>query len=309
MLNCPAHRHVRPMSDSAKILVVDDEPLNLEIIAEQLDDPTYQLQLFDSSLEAWAHLQSLDSGTYDLILLDRMMPGMDGIRLLRELKADTRFRNTPVVMQTAACSPEEVREGIAAGALYYLAKPYSTRELLAIVHSALTKLATSADAFPQAEGEAVSGDVFEFSSLAEARLLATRLSLRCPEPALAALGLGELLINAIEHGNLGITYSEKTALRLADTWEEEVERRLALPEYVGRKARVEVRQAEGAWIFTVSDCGNGFDWHGYLTIAPERAYDPNGRGIAMARHLSFASLEYRGCGNIAVATIRTEPTS
>ena len=53
----------------------------------------------------------------------------------------------------------------------------------------------------------------------------------------------------------------------------------------------------------MEDCGDGFDWRRYLEFSPERAFDPNGRGIAMARQTSFASLEYLGRGNVAVATI------
>jgi DNA-binding response OmpR family regulator len=287
------------MRERARILVVDDEPLNLEIIAEYLDDAGYDMTLFESAPQAWEHLQQPERRPYDLILLDRMMPGMDGMQLLRGIKADLRFRQTPVVMQTAATTPDQVREGIAAGAYYYLAKPYSGRELRAIVHAALEEHAA-----PLGSVEAAGSDaVFEFSTLQEARALATRLAMRCPEPELVAMGLGELLTNAIEHGNLGISYAEKKSLRLSNSWEIEVERRLALPEYATRKARVEVKQIADELVFTISDCGQGFDWQNYLAIAPERAYDPNGRGIAVARQLSFNRLEYRGCGNIVVATV------
>lgn len=291
------------MHKLARILVVDDEPLNLEIIAEHLDDPNYSLRLFESATEAWAHLQSPASPLYDLILLDRMMPGMDGIQLLRAIKADARFRQTPVIMQTAASGPEQVSEGIAAGAYYYLAKPYSDRELRAIVAAALSwqRLAkTTRASVAAAEG------VFEFASLAEARQLAAQLGAHCPDPDVATLGLGELFVNAVEHGNLGISYAEKSRLRLEGTWESEIARRLALPEYRERKARVEVKQRADELVFVISDCGNGFDWHRYLRIDAQRAFDPNGRGIAIARELCFADLQYQGCGNVAVATVRMQ---
>lgn len=291
------------MREPARILVVDDEPLNLEIIAEYLGDEGYDMRLFDSAPQAWEHLRQGDVRPYDLILLDRMMPGMDGMQLLRNIKADARFRQTPVVMQTAASSPEQVREGVSAGAYYYLSKPYSGRELRAIVQAALGDQPAPLPAL-EPNGK---GDIFEFASLHEARELAARLALRCPQPELAAMGLSELFINAIEHGNLGISYAEKTALRLSNRWEAEVERRLALPENAGRKARVEVKLGADVLVFTVSDCGAGFDWQNYLAIAPERAYDPNGRGIAVARQLCFSGLEYRGCGNTVVATIPLTP--
>ena len=50
--------------------------------------------------------------------------------------------------------------------------------------------------------------------------------------------------------------------------------------------------------------GKGFDWSKFLSFDPDRAFDPNGRGIAMARTMSFSSLEYQGCGNVVVARIK-----
>jgi CheY-like chemotaxis protein len=293
------------MSALAHILVVDDEPLNLEIITEYLGELAYRLTSFESPLAAWAHLQAIDSPDYDLILLDRMMPGMDGIQLLKAIKAEARFRKIPVVMQTAASSPEEVAQGIAAGAMYYLAKPYSGRELRAIVESALVE---RVHWFVETAPDIAHGSVFEFASLEEARTLAARLASLCPEPQAAALGLAELFINAIEHGNLEISYSEKTSMRLAGNWESEIERRLLLPEYSARKVRVELEISETAMVFIISDCGQGFDWHPYMSIAPERVYDPNGRGIAIAHQLCFDHLEYRGCGNVVAARIATSGT-
>ena len=293
------------MREAPRILVVDDEPVNLEIIAEHLADAGYDMQLFDSAPKAWQHLQEPAGKPYDLILLDRMMPHMDGMQLLRGIKASPRFQYTPVVMQTAASDPEQIREGIAAGAYYYLSKPYSGRELRAIVQAALSE-----QAVPLASVEAAVGDtVFEFASLQEARELAARLAVRCPSPEVVALGLGELFTNAIEHGNLGISYAEKTSLRLANCWEDEVERRLALPENANRRVRVEVKESADEIEFIVSDCGTGFDWKIYLAVAPERAYDPNGRGIAVARQLSFSRLEYHGCGNTVTATVSLKPAS
>jgi anti-sigma regulatory factor (Ser/Thr protein kinase) len=66
---------------------------------------------------------------------------------------------------------------------------------------------------------------------------------------------------------------------------------------------------EEAIDITVTDQGPGFDWQAYLTLDESRAFDSHGRGIAMARMLSFDKLEYRGCGNQVVCTINTVPQS
>ena len=60
---------------------------------------------------------------------------------------------------------------------------------------------------------------------------------------------------------------------------------------------------EGCIEITVTDQGCGFDWQSYISLDEHRAFDSHGRGIAMARMMSFDTLEYRGCGNQVVGTI------
>jgi hypothetical protein len=67
---------------------------------------------------------------------------------------------------------------------------------------------------------------------------------------------------------------------------------------------VRFERGDGEIRFTIKDRGDGFEWQRYFDIDPARAFDTHGRGILMARHFSFHSLEYRGCGNEVVATVR-----
>ncbi len=293
-----------------RFLVVDDEPLNLEIIAEFLDDSRYDLDLV---LNAERALEKLETPgvEYDLIVLDRMMPGMGGIELLRLIKAERRFQRIPVIMQTAAASPEQVREGIEAGAYYYLTKPYEPKALLAIIRAALADIEGQAKQAATAERLQHQSDAlrlvthaeFRFATLAEARSLASLLAALCPEPDTVAIGLSELLVNAVEHGNLGISYAEKSLLNREGGWTDEITRRLIQPEYRERVATASFERGTEKIIFVITDQGAGFNWRNYLEMDPARAFDPNGRGIAMAKQISFSSLEYQGCGNKAVATV------
>lgn len=291
------------------LLAVDDEPLNLEIIREYLDDPRMDLDLSPNAELAWARLEKATI-PYDLVILDRMMPGMTGIEMLRRMKADSRFRNIPVIMQTAAAAPDQVREGIEAGAYYYLTKPYEPAALTAIVRAALADVEERTAALQRTAEQTqtlllLESAVWRFSNLDEANRLAGLLAALCPAPETAAMGLTELMVNAIEHGNLGISYAEKSRLKREDGWEAEVKRRLTLPEYASRVARVSMaRTAEGT-VFTIRDEGAGFDWQRYLDFDPERAFDPNGRGIAMARMMSFSRIEYHDNGNEVTAVVAT----
>jgi CheY-like chemotaxis protein len=291
------------------ILVVDDEVINLEIIREYLEDTGHDLDLVTSAEQAWERLNG-DGRPYGLVILDRMMPGMNGIELLKKMKADARFSAIPVIMQTAATTPDQVREGIEAGAYYYLAKPYELETLLAIVRAALADVEFRESAQQEALAHVKAMELldhaeFRFQTLQQVGPLIQVLASLCPVPSSVASGLSELLVNAVEHGNLGISYADKKRLRLENSWEDEVARRLTLPEYRERSVLVRVARLPDHLEFTVIDAGAGFDWRRYLDFEPERATDPNGRGIAMARLMSFASLQYSGCGNSVVATVRT----
>lgn len=292
------------------ILVVDDEPFNLKIIRASLSDDGYQLDLAEDGIQAWDRLQDANV-QYDLIVLDRMMPGMDGLTLLQKLKQEPRYRNTPVIMQTAAAAPEQVADGLAAGAYYYLTKPYEPDALRVIVKSALETRTQSATLEKIARDCATVRPLltkaeFHFRTLEEANALVAQFSQLCPIPELAAMGLSELLINAVEHGNLELSYADKTRLKWEDGWELELARRLSMPAYQDRQARVFIAVEPDEIVFTIQDQGPGFEWDKYLEFSPDRAFDPNGRGIAMARSLSFSAIEYQGSGNTVVARVKRE---
>jgi len=284
-----------------RILVVDDEPINLDIIAECLDGRGYQIETAEDGMAAWELLAGRPT-EFDLVLLDRMMPRMDGMELLRRIKTDHRLKDMPVIMQTAAGLPEQVREGLNAGAYYYLVKPYDPEAMVAIVASAVEKIEAgrlhdeSTRMFVHALGLLDRAE-YRFSSLYDARTLAGLFAHLCPVPDRVALGFTEILVNAVEHGNLGISYDEKKQLRQSGQWEAEVDRRVELPLYRDRQVVVEVNNFPAAWEFRVVDQGQGFDWAKYMDFDAERAFDPNGRGIAMSRQLSFSRLEYVGRGN------------
>lgn len=292
-----------------RLLVVDDEPINLEIISEYFEGLGYTLDTAAHGEEAWAYLNG--EQRYDLLLLDRMMPVLDGMALLQRIKADERFADMPVIMQTAAGEPEQVRQGLAAGAHYYLVKPYERESLLTIVRGALADSASRRHLQQRLveHGNALKllcSAEFRLRTIDEASTLAAFLALGCPRPEASVLGISELLVNAVEHGNLGITYAEKATLKREDRWSDEVRRRQELPENRAKHVRVVLTRTDAGVSLYIEDEGAGFDWQRYLDFDPQRAFDPNGRGIALARSASFASLRYEGCGNTVIATIAND---
>lgn len=290
-----------------RVLVVDDETINLMLIEDFLEQESLGLELFSDPVAAWHRLAEPESD-FSLVVLDRMMPEMDGMEFLRRVRSDARFADIPVIMQTAASAPDQVREGLEAGAYYYLTKPYAPEALISIVRAALedrrvrAALRERAAHLEEAQKLMVAAE-YGFSTLEEVSCLVPVLAGLCPDPDRVAPGLSDLMVNAVEHGNLGITYKEKSLLKWDGDWEGEIRRRLALPQFLGRRASVSVVRAEQGVSYRIADQGEGFDWKKFLDFDPERAFDPNGRGIAMARLTSFSSIEYEGRGNIVTARV------
>src|SRR5262249_13094384 len=107
---------------------------------------------------------------------------------------------------------------------------------------------------------------FVFRTLDEIQDISNFLSHYFTAPEMATLGLVELMINAVEHGNLGIGYEEKARLLLAESWHEEVERRLALPEFNSKTAQLTLERSSAAITVRIKDEGVGFPWQNFMTI-------------------------------------------
>lgn len=113
--------------DQKTILVVDDEPGNIDVIKNVLQD-SYKIKAAINGTKALAAAAKLPMP--DLILLDIMMPEMDGYQVCRQLKANAATRSIPVVFLSAKVSADEQRQGMEMGAVAYLTKPVDPPSLL-----------------------------------------------------------------------------------------------------------------------------------------------------------------------------------
>ncbi len=286
---------------NATILVVDDEALNLELIKEYLDSANFACECVKDGQHA-LRLINKDFSKYSCVLLDRMMPEMDGIEVLKRIKSNALYSQLPVIIQTAVTGKDSMREGLEAGAHYYLTKPYDQKMLAAIVSAAVNdydqykRLQTRLNETAYSLQMMQHGN-FRFKTLKEARMLAILLAKACVNADNVVIGLSELLINAVEHGNLSIGYSDKTRLNETGFWQHEIARRLLMDEYCNKEVSVDVERIGKQLNFTIIDEGEGFDWRKYMEISPERALNSHGRGIAIANSVSFDEIEYYGKGN------------
>jgi phosphoserine phosphatase RsbU/P len=279
------------------------------LLHEYLSREGYETETAEDGVEGF-HILERDPSAFDVILLDRNMPRLGGVELLQWLKANHELRSLPVILQTASDSRADLIEAMKGGAFYYLTKPYDVEMLLTVVATAARdrenhrQLQTLARRGEMAT-ELLQSARFRLRTIEEARDVGTLVAGLCPDPANTVIGLTELIVNAVEHGNLGITYAEKSELSGLDRWLAELERRAALPENADKFVEVLFERDEHQIRITVKDQGAGFDWRPYLEPDPTRVFDTHGRGITIARRLSFDDLEYRDPGNEVVAFIDT----
>ena len=117
-----------------KILIVEDEKLLADSLRAMLEGKGFAVEaVYDGETGA----EYAETGVYDLLILDVMMPGLDGYQVARQVRA--RRCGTPILMLTARSSLEDRIEGLNAGADYYLTKPFDTRELLACIGALLRR--------------------------------------------------------------------------------------------------------------------------------------------------------------------------
>lgn len=289
------------------ILVVDDDRGALLLIETILSTERHRLVTATNAEEA-RQVLSKEPERLLAVLLDWDLPDTSGIELLEEMKDQPALADTPVIMETAMDSPEQIRAGIDAGAFYYLTKPFDRSVLLSIVRAAVTdhrarrslaeRLRDSENPFATLmEG------TFQIRTINEAERLALWIANSWSDPT-RAMQVSELMINAVEHGNLGITYEDKGRLLDEGSWDQEIERRLALPENQHKLVTVHFTRHSDRLEVLVHDEGKGFDYEKFLTFDENRVFHNHGRGIAMAS--CCLDINYRGNGNTVLVTITAD---
>lgn len=122
---------------SHRILVCDDDPLLLELVEFRLTVDGYSVETCENGYDA---LHALESRRFDAVVLDAMMPGIDGYEVLSEMQADARLASIPVTILSAKDDPADIARALSSGAKDYLVKPFVPDELSARIS---TLLATS----------------------------------------------------------------------------------------------------------------------------------------------------------------------
>jgi CheY-like chemotaxis protein len=269
------------------VLVLDDDEINLMILIKGVQEAGYIAKPFMASAEAWDFLQK-NPHEIDIALLDKMMPVMDGIEMLKRIKSTESLRHIPVIIQTGDVGVQQMREGIEAGAYYYLTKPFHPEILTALLHSSAGECEVREALYRQIEDSAsvihlLQQGEFLFKTHEEARRICAIISEAALYPEFVVVGLMELLANAIEHGNLEFGYEKKHECMMNGTWEQEVAARHAKPEYKDRVVRLHFERTKTGLYLNIFDQGKGFDHRCQADhLALLKLNEPNGRGLAKA---------------------------
>ena len=119
---------IESLSSTPKILIVDDNPTNLKVLSDALRDQGWTMLVATDGESA---IEQVDYALPDLILLDVMMPGIDGFETCRQLKANPRTQRLPIIFMTALSDTVDKVKGLELGAVDYITKPFQHEEVLA----------------------------------------------------------------------------------------------------------------------------------------------------------------------------------
>jgi len=285
------------------VLIVDDEDALRNVLRRMLEGEGCGVLTARDGTEGLEILQARPE-SISVVILDWVMPQMSGIELLRWMKTQDHIEHIPVIMLTALDDPERIKEGIDAGAFYYLVKPFQRTLLKSILRAAVFDFHNTRHLLEKLKQyekpiALLEEGTFRFRTPEEAEQLAVMIASETPDPE-HAMVIAELLMNAIEHGNLGITYEEKGKLVEDDLWQAEVDRRLALPENANKNVVVRMKKADRNLQIEIEDQGTGFDFEQYLRFDESRLFDNHGRGIAIA--MASLNVQFLGTGNKVVVT-------
>lgn len=168
-----------PRKSDIRILVVDDEPDVLELVVYHLEKEAYRVDVADTGDKA---LKMARENLPSLLVLDLMLPGINGLEICRLLKRDPKTRDIPILMLTARAAEEDRIKGLELGAHDYVTKPFSPRELVLRIKNLLRLTGKSPNGVEFIEAGPFRLDTVRHQATADGRSLnitATEFKLLC----------------------------------------------------------------------------------------------------------------------------------
>lgn len=288
-----------------QLLLIGSDKNSEEFLRATLEEEGFQLTFVKDSAAAEQLIFKKPTAFYDAYLFDEShdhQQTLQNLKLLQALKNDSRYAIVPAIFQTNSQDTLEIQHCLENGAYFYLLKPFTKDLLLSVLNAVLTGFTCHQELTQRITDienmrPLVQQAHFQIKTVEDAKSLSSVLAYITPTPKETSVGLFELMLNGIEHGNLNISYLEKTKFVKRGDLQKEISRRLALAENCEKRVTVIFKRTTEKLEFTISDTGKGFDPLRYLDFSIERAMDNHGRGIMIANKLSFDELEYQDNGS------------
>jgi len=282
-----------------RVLVVDDQEALRSLLARLLEREGFD----PIQAEDGAHAVEMYKSESPLVVVsDIMMPRMDGLMLLNEIRRIDR--NATVILMTGQGNEDVLLKALRGGATNFFKKPFNVRELIDEIRKVVEfrlEAARSSLFSPLLVGETKQFLMPRADSPFFPVINQITLQLPCllPQEDILNLKIGieEVITNAIEHGNLGISFDEKSKAIQEGRLTELIADKGRESDAAGRSVRISSRLTPEMFEITISDDGRGFDWRTLPAVEPENLLAFNGRGIFLTK-IYFDEVVYNDSGNV-----------
>ncbi len=285
--------------NTMKVLILEDDTFSRKYFQNIVERQGFICEAVENGKIGYEFYKEFDP---DVIICDIQMPEMDDLEFLEKIRGDNS--DAIVIMATAFESEDYAIRALELGANNYLKKPVYPDNLLSLLnkYKHIVEQHTVFDNLIQTTEKLefikyFKSDMRSVPIIVDYLMQYIRESFEDSERIGVELGLAELITNAVEHGNLNISYAEKSEALDEDRLPELVNQRLTDTEIAKRTVKVDfILNTEFCqWIIT--DQGNGFDWNNVQNpLLNDRAEKLHGRGIFISR-FQFDEMEYLGKGN------------
>jgi CheY-like chemotaxis protein/anti-sigma regulatory factor (Ser/Thr protein kinase) len=236
-----------------------------------------------------------------VVVSDIMMPRMDGLSLLHEIKRIDR--NATVILMTGQGNEDVLLDALRGGATNFFKKPFNIRDLINEIRKVVefrleAARSTLFSPFLHEETKRFVIPSAESAYFPIINQITLQLPCLLPEGEILNLKIGieEMIANAVEHGNLGITFEEKNRAIEEGGLAELMAERGRASDAAGRRVHVESRLTLESFEISIGDEGQGFAWRDLPEVAPESLLSYNGRGIFLTK-IYFDDVLYNDAGN------------
>ncbi len=293
------------------ILLIDDRPQHNCAMYNSLVEMGYTVTISRTVGNALTYLKSKPTNTVKALLW-YLSPVPPPAELIKQTENIHQQAHSPFIVVGQGMGHQHIRAALAGGAALVMSEPYHTLTLQRLITHILVDndYYTLHAAFRRtAAPTGIRRARFDLKSPEEARFLANLFAMCYPDPAKAALGLHELMMNAVEHGLLGFNFEAKNRLLTKGTWAETLYNAVGEHTDPQTYATAELEITPEGISTLITDPGKGFDWEPYTTFDPARLTSPNGRGIATACQYSFDSITFTDGGRTVTAFTAFKPTT